>query len=343
MHFASVRRLALSTATALLLLAPASVRAQGKPEEVQFDSADKVEIKGSFYPSANGNKSPCVILLHEIGSDRTKGGWDELAKALQKEGFAVLAFDFRGHNDSTTVDPMFFKVQSNFLTFKPKPNQTTIDWKTMQKSKTYLPMLVNDIAAAKQYIETRNDANNCNASNVFIVGAKEGAALGALWLANESKRMRVIPNPINPNLPPTPHPKGGVYADDIAGAIWLSMPDRLGGQQTSTFLRSASVGNKIPMCFAYGSKDTLGSTTATNVLKSLKSMKAPAATLALEVKGTNAAGSELLTKEGVEKKIVNYVNNVLEKQKEKAWGTRDSAKLPPLALIPLKLYGYQLP
>jgi alpha-beta hydrolase superfamily lysophospholipase len=325
----------------MIFTLPASVRGQAKPEEVQFDTADMVTIKGSFYPGANGNKSPCVMLLHDLGKDRTKGGWDELAKALQKEGFAVLSFDFRGHNDSTTVAPAFFQLQTNAYTFRPKAGQTTIECQPIAKSKTYLPMLVNDIAAAKQYLETRNDANNCNASNIFIVGSKEGAALGALWLAHEAKRPRMIPN-LNPLFPPIPNPKGGFNIDDIAGALWLSMPDKLLGQSTSTFLRTPAV-VKIPMAFAYGTKNDENAKTAAAILRSLKTAKAPTATLPLEVKGTNVSGMELLSKEGVEKKVVNYLNNVLEKRAEKPWSNRDVAKMPPLAMIRLQPYGFQLP
>src|SRR5262249_37940227 len=150
-------------------------------------TADKVTLKGSFYPGANGKKSACVILLHEFGSDRTKGGWDDLAKALEKEGFAVLSFDFRGHNDSCTVDPQYFWNFPMNAVFRRSKTGDTISANDIKLKKfTYLPHLINDIAAAKRYLETRNDASDCNVSNLFIIGSKEGAALGASWLAYES-------------------------------------------------------------------------------------------------------------------------------------------------------------
>src|SRR5262249_50434133 len=69
-------------------------------ERVKFDTWDQVEIHGTFYPGSKGNKSPCALLLHPIGANSQMQGWDELASSLQKEGFAVLTFDFRGHGDS---------------------------------------------------------------------------------------------------------------------------------------------------------------------------------------------------------------------------------------------------
>ena len=63
-----------------------------------------------------------------------------------------------------------------------------------------LVLAVNDIAAARRYLEVRNDAGDCNLSNLILVGAKEGAALGSLWIAEEWQRPHLIQNPINPLL-----------------------------------------------------------------------------------------------------------------------------------------------
>ena len=57
------RYLALSACLALALT-PKLAHAQAKAQGVTFDTVDGVELKGSFYPGGQGNKSPCVILLH---------------------------------------------------------------------------------------------------------------------------------------------------------------------------------------------------------------------------------------------------------------------------------------
>ena len=180
MQFASRRHFVLGLAVSLAVVGMPAAAVAADGQEVQFDSVDGVTLKGTYYPGSNGNKSPCVILLHEFGSDRTKGGWDMLAKELEKKGFAVLSFDFRGHNDSCTVDPQkFWQFPMNVQTFTPGKNRDTIDHKSIKLKKfVYLPWLTNDIQAAKRYMEQRNDANDCNVSNLFLVGAKEGAALG---------------------------------------------------------------------------------------------------------------------------------------------------------------------
>src|ERR1700733_2750774 len=78
-------------------------------KKIKFTSYDGVELAGTFYPKLPGGKDrdACVMLLHNF--DRIKGGnshqdgWDHLAEELQKEGYAVLSFDFRGFGDSKEV------------------------------------------------------------------------------------------------------------------------------------------------------------------------------------------------------------------------------------------------
>ena len=71
-------------------------------------TADFVDLAGTYYRGNKGRDTPCVILIHKFGSDRTKSGLDDLAKALNAEGFAVLTFDLRGHGQSTNVSPGFW-------------------------------------------------------------------------------------------------------------------------------------------------------------------------------------------------------------------------------------------
>src|SRR5262249_27413011 len=125
-----------------------------KAQKVLIETFDKVQLQGSWYPSSGeATKSPCVILLHKIGGNREQKGWESLAQQAQEKGFAVLSFDFRGHGDSKTIKPEFWNFRSNVSSIKGggNPKKESIDWKEF--SPAYYPMLVNDIAAAKLYVE----------------------------------------------------------------------------------------------------------------------------------------------------------------------------------------------
>ena len=55
----------------------------------------------------------------------------------------------------------------------------------------YFFQLVNDVAAAKSFLDSRNDSGELNSSDIYVVGAGEGATIGALWMASEFSRKRI--------------------------------------------------------------------------------------------------------------------------------------------------------
>ncbi|MCL2304341.1 MAG: alpha/beta fold hydrolase [Planctomycetaceae bacterium] len=68
-----------------------------------FMTSDHVLLSGSFYPG-NANKDTIpVILLH--GQRKSREEFVPLIAEMKKRGYAVLAFDFRGHGESTTRFP----------------------------------------------------------------------------------------------------------------------------------------------------------------------------------------------------------------------------------------------
>ncbi len=79
-------------------LALAVSAAAAPPRAVHFTTTDGVIIAGAFSaPSRKG--LPTLILLHGLGSGR--GEWDPFAARLKTEGYGVLAYDLRGHGEST--------------------------------------------------------------------------------------------------------------------------------------------------------------------------------------------------------------------------------------------------
>lgn len=64
-------------------------------ERITYTTEDGAKIVGSMYEGV-GERG--AILLHMMATDRTS--WEILAKALQGEGFDVLAIDLRGHGES---------------------------------------------------------------------------------------------------------------------------------------------------------------------------------------------------------------------------------------------------
>ncbi len=71
-------------------------------ERVTFTAADSTQLVGTYY-AAEGEKS--LLLVHQFNKDRSS--WDAFASEVQRNGFAVLAFDLRGHGESAGTHSSF--------------------------------------------------------------------------------------------------------------------------------------------------------------------------------------------------------------------------------------------
>jgi hypothetical protein len=292
---------------------------------VEFPTADYVTLRGHWYPSPQGKAAPTVLLLHALGEDSKKPEWINLAKSLQDKGYAVLRFDFRGHGDSTDINPGVAagkggigqpgfwdqkENQNGLLTFKPATARMTREILFKQFRPEYYRILANDIAAAKAFADIKNDAGECNTSNLILIGAKDGATLGALWLSGEYHRYRIVGG-----KPDTYNPEG----KNVTGAIWLSMSSTLGERPLNpgTMLYKAAASNKVPMLFLYGKGDLKGKKTADKceeiIVKGKK--KDYPFTFTYEVQSASVdklSGVQLLQKPlGMTREITTYLDKAL--------------------------------
>jgi pimeloyl-ACP methyl ester carboxylesterase len=300
------------------------------------------------------------MLIHAIGGKMQQNGWDNLAQELQKEDFAVLAFDLRGHGNSTSVvagaaatattaaKPGFWDLPNNRQlaagrrSFNPSQPPKTIDYHDFDRS--YYPMLANDIMAAKLYLDERNDANECNSSRLILIGAQEGAALGQLWMYAECNRFKVLSVP---SLTQPLRVSTDSEAEGLACGVWLSMSPTVGNRQMPIreWLESVGVKHEIPMGFFYGERDQASANFAKSCVKLLQTNKANRTPLTAEqvIKGTDLKGSGLLTKDlDTVKVIVNYLKEVRDKNRGTPWKSKKTTEtayywnFPRFGLIPGK-------
>jgi pimeloyl-ACP methyl ester carboxylesterase len=319
-----------------------------KPQKVKFMTSDRVELKGYYYASEKKTDAPCVMFVHDIGGNCQQKGWDSLARKLQEKGFAVLRFDLRGHGDSTSVGEGFWGLppnQNNVKGYKGyNKGPDSIKFKDFRKQ--YYPYLVNDLIAAKNFFDKKNDSSECNSQNMIVIGEKMGAALGALWMKTECYRAKIT----GLNLAGVPvvekdsQGRSIVYGQDIVCGVWLSISPLL-STKPSTLLWLPGHEKKIPMAFLYGDKDVKGKTLANstaNLLKRGQDKDFARFTGAYAIKGANKlAGRQLLTDDlETEKFILTYlVDEVLKKRRElTAHDSREVKKygylwLPPGARV----------
>src|SRR5262245_17380011 len=98
------------TSTGATSQAPVTSSGQSaEPQRIEFKSDDSTDLVGTFWPAPNMQQPATgVLLLH--WNPGTRNDWNTLAALLQgmaisnpssgRDGYAVFAFDFRGHGES---------------------------------------------------------------------------------------------------------------------------------------------------------------------------------------------------------------------------------------------------
>jgi alpha-beta hydrolase superfamily lysophospholipase len=339
---------------AFACLAPGAA-AQNNFEKVRIKTVDGVDLSGRFYPGS-GETPPVVLLLHGLKENSNSKEWTSLAKALQAKKFAVLTFDFRGCGSGTTeVDPALFWAPENRLNQLIRGRKESISSKEFKPE--YYPALINDIAAAKAFLDRRNDGNaggaRCNSSNLVLIGSREGAALGAIWLNAEWHRYKVKTNPMGQpiiqngfngpeGLADAQQPPAG---SSVVGALWLSItPKLLGPRMPSlpldSILLTAAKKQYVPMAFMYGDEDVPAKKIARSLeaklvvykkLKGAKGKREPEDkykfTGAWAIEKTKLDGVGLLAVPEMVDKVVEWVDNVAQ-AKSNEWVEQDFRKTP---------------
>ncbi|MBX9626973.1 MAG: hypothetical protein K2X82_24440 [Gemmataceae bacterium] len=353
-----------AAAAVAVLCADAPPARAADPVEETFPTADGVRLKGLFHRADKAREgNPVVVLLYSPGPDRTmlKGDWDGLAATLNKQGFHVFRFDWRGHGKSTDIqDPQEF--WKNPLTGpwnnkyikgaakKPVKNELAVKADVNAK---YFPAYVNDLAAVRTYLDQKNDEGAFNSSSIYLIGEKDAAALGMLWMAAEWERPAIAPllgNGIHYKVVPT----RGVVADpeagkDIAGAIWLS--GSRGGLPEAAIKTWAQNAPRLrdnnPMLFLYGEKDpaaSAGKTFVNEVLvaggnKNLGVKKLEQTFLVPVPNSKTLTGVSLLGKNAdlqTEDTIVKYLT---ARQKDRASITRKERRYVSPYYVDLSYFG----
>jgi len=298
--------LAVVFALAAFALTPWAGQAQkeDKGDKVRITTVDGVDLNAKFYACRDGKikNPPMVLMLHPLGETSSKKPWVALAEKLSEKS-AVMTFDFRGHGQSTEIDPdLFWKERFNRSVLNVKAagnaaaaNKNNLEFKELLPA--YSTGYINDIAACKAYLDRKNDTGACNTSSFILVGAEDGATLGAIWLNSEYHRHRLVQHPVTLLMAPENRPEGL----DVIACVWLSIKSTVGS-------RTVSVGNTlsiplkergVPMVFMFGEEDTKAKAVANAALSFLPKGKTAKSkfpfTAGVPVK-TKLSGMELLQK-----------------------------------------------
>lgn len=144
--------------------------------------ADSALVHITYYKSTMGREAPVVVLLHM--KDGNRFVWQNgFAEQLQREGYAVITVDLRGHGESrlgpaaisggnANQDPADKKKKSGSK--KPTGKQPA---ENELKPAQYQAMVVEDMEAVKRFIFEEHEAGNLNMNKLGIIGPEMGASV----------------------------------------------------------------------------------------------------------------------------------------------------------------------
>ena len=105
------------------------------PENITVETKDGVPIKATYYASKLKKKAVPIIMLH--GWEGNRGEFHVMASHLQKQGYAVICPDLRGHGHS----------------LKYKTAGGAEDFELEKMKSDLLEKMVYDVEATKQFVE----------------------------------------------------------------------------------------------------------------------------------------------------------------------------------------------
>ncbi|MBX7168411.1 MAG: alpha/beta hydrolase [Pirellulales bacterium] len=132
------------------------------PKDLQLTTADKVELKATYFAGTAGRDTVPIIILHAYKGRRHDV--EPLALLLQQAGHAVLAPDLRGHGESVNVVGASRKLEADTLPAAQFPQ-----------------MVREDLEACKKYLMEQHNAGALNIEKLCVIGSEMGATVALLW------------------------------------------------------------------------------------------------------------------------------------------------------------------
>jgi hypothetical protein len=314
----------------LTLVRPLS-SAPGQPtlapsHAVNFRTGDRVILGGTLYAGAKGRNGACILMLSDLNRTQEDASWIRLARSLQGQGHTVLTFDYRGMGRSTRVEPSFWLTKSSLALLGAFPEQQAdqIDASTFPAS--YLPWLVQDVMAARHYLDQLHEAGKVNSHNLVVIGAGKGALLGSLWLAWESRRHQILQSA------PVIRFREKPEVDDVLGTAWVGFNPSLGKPGTinrDLYAWVALTGKQgIPQAFVNGTRDRSVTRLVSNLVKRGWAGRAEQVKFSIvkDIPESNLVGQDLIQDERASKWVVEHVAGLIAERGNREWKPRPGQK-----------------
>jgi len=206
-----------------------------RDHSVSFATSDGLALNGYWFQgNAIDKQRPDAVMMFPAPGNKVNDTWLGLAKELSTKNFSVLLFDWRGCglNAPDTAGSRIFENSTNFWneTYNQvllKDARRTIDDKGLdyrsiagrnKGAMYYSDFMLNDLMAARFYLDKQNDNGKCNTNRVWIVTEKAGGPLALGFIATEFSRNTIY----NPKSTPLEGVQFKAAGKDYVGLTCLS-------------------------------------------------------------------------------------------------------------------------
>ena len=180
-----------------------------KEHSVGIGTSDGLTLSGYFYQGVGfAKQQPDAVIMMPAPGNKINEAWINLAESLSKKNFSVLLFDWRGCGlngpDGMRRRCADFPRQGGILEgglqlpAAPRPPSyhrgqgprlEGPSEESGQQSGRYRDFsLMNDLLAARFFLDKYSDSGRCNTNRVWIVSEKDGAYVGMSFIAAEFQR-----------------------------------------------------------------------------------------------------------------------------------------------------------
>jgi hypothetical protein len=208
-----------------------------KEKSVGIATSDGLSLNGYWFQGTGIEKQrPDAVMMFPAPGGKVNDSWIALAKALSEKNFSVLLFDWRGMGmngpDGIGQGSRIFSEKDEFwkeryngtllMNIKATVEKNGLDWAKVLSTKSngsmrYRDFMLNDLMAARFFLDKQNDAGRCNTNRVWIVSEKEGAHLGLAFVASEFQRHTIhLPKKTTADIAPPFKGAGKDYAGIMA-------------------------------------------------------------------------------------------------------------------------------
>lgn len=236
------------------------------PREVGILTKDGINLTATYYESTLNKQAVPVLMLHAFEGSRVD--YHDAALLLQKEGYAVLVPDLRGHGKSVRQGDRMLEYDK----FRPAEIAT----------------MARDLEACKNFLVQENNHEKLNIDALAIVAAEQSCLLAVNYTA------------LDWSFPPLPG--GHKQGQDVKALVLLSPPWQFKALNMIQALNHPSLQAAVAVYVIVGDRNRSAVADAKKIMQQLdkgrRSQKEPNAIM-LEV-NTTLQGTKMLNLPGLD-------------------------------------------